>query len=59
MQQKSIIEMIIISQILKILLITFTNSKNPEANGLTKDYYTEIILKQYNIHNNNDIFIEE
>ena len=32
MQQKSDIEMIFISQILKILLITFTNSKNPEAN---------------------------
>ena len=59
MQQKSDIEMIFISQILKILLITFTNSKNPEANELTKDYYTEIILKQYYIHNNNDIFNEE
>ena len=59
MQQKSDIEMIFISQILKILLITFTNSKNPEANELTKDYYTEIILKQYYIYNNYDIFIEE
>ena len=40
MQQKSDIEMIFISQILKILLITFANSKNQEANELTKDYYT-------------------
>ena len=52
MQQKSEIEMIFISQILKILLITFANSKNQEANELTKDYYTEIILKQYYINNN-------
>ena len=59
MQQKSEIEMIFISQILKILLITFANSKNQEANELTKDYYTEIILKQYYIYNNPQIFIEE
>ena len=59
MQQKSDIEMIFISQILKILLITFTNSKNPEANELTKDYYTDLILKQYYIHNTPPIFIEE
>ena len=59
MQQKSDIEMIFISQILKILLITFTNSKNPEANELIKDYYTEFILKQYYIYNNKNIFIEE
>ena len=59
MQQKSEIEMIFISQILKILLITFANSKNQEANELTKDYYTEIILKQYYIYNNPKIFIEE
>ena len=59
MQQKSEIEMIFISQILKILLITFANSKNQEANELTKDYYTEIILKQYYLKNNQQIFIEE
>ena len=59
MQQKSEIEMIFISQILKILLITFANSKNQEANELTKDYYTEIILKQYYINNNQQIFVEE
>ena len=59
MQQKSDIEMIFISQILKILLITFTNSKNPEANELTKDYYTDLILKQYYLHNNPPIFVEE
>ena len=59
MQQKSDIEMIFISQILKILLITFTNSKNPEANELIKDYYTEFILKQYYIYNNKNIFIKE
>ena len=59
MQQKSDIEMIFISQILKILLITFTNSKNPDANELTKDYYTDIILKQYYIYKNPPIFIEE
>ena len=59
MQQKSEIEMIFISQILKILLITFANSKNQEANELTKDYYTEIILKQYYIKNNQQIFVEE
>ena len=56
MQQKSEIEMIFISQILKILLITFANSKNQEANELTKDYYTEIFLKQYYIKKNLDIF---
>ena len=59
MQQKSDIEMIFISQILKILLITFTNSKNPEANELTKDYYTDLILKQYYIYNNPPIFMDE
>ena len=59
MQQKSDIEMIFISQILKILLITFTNSKNPEANELTKDYYTDLILKQYYIYKTPPIFIEE
>ena len=59
MQQKSEIEMIFISQILKILLITFANSKNQEANELTKDYFTEIILKQYYINNNQQIFEEE
>ena len=59
MQQKSDIEMIFISQILKILLITFTNSKNPEANELTKDYYIDLILKQYYIHNTPPIFMEE
>ena len=59
LQQKSEIEMIFISQILKILLITFANSKNQEANELTKDYYTEIILKQYYINNNQQIFVEE
>ena len=59
MQQKSEIEMIFISQILKILLITFTNSKNPEANELTKDYYIDLILKQYYIHNTPPIFMEE
>ena len=59
MQQKSEIEMIFISQILKILLITFANSKNQEANELTKDYYTEIFLKQYYIYNNPQIFVIE
>jgi len=59
MQQKSEIEMIFISQILKILLITFANSKNQEANELTKDFYTEIILKQYYINNNQQIFVKE
>ena len=59
MQQKSDIEMIFISQILKILLITFTNSKNPEANELTKDYYLDLILKQYYIHNIPPIFVDE
>ena len=59
MQQKSEIEMIFISQILKILLITFANSKNQEANELTKDYYTEIFLKQYFIYNNPQIFVIE
>ena len=59
MQQKSEIEMIFISQILKILLITFANSKNQEANELTKDYYTEIFLKQYYIYNNPHIFVIE
>ena len=59
MQQKSDIEMIFISQILKILLITFANSKNQEANELTKDYYIEIILKQYYLKNNSQIFVEK
>jgi hypothetical protein len=59
MQQKSEIEMIFISQILKILLITFANSKNQEANELTKDYYTEIFLKQYYIKKNLDIFLDK
>ena len=59
MQQKSDIEMIFISQILKILLITFTNSKNPEANELTKDYYIDLILKQYYIHKIPPIFVDE
>ena len=59
MQQKTDIEMIFISQILKILLITFANSKNQEANELTKDYYTEIFLKQYYLKKNEDIFIEQ
>ena len=59
MQQKSDIELIFINQILKILLITFTNSKNPEANELTKDYDKNLILKQYYIHNNPPIFVEE
>ena len=59
MQEKSDIEMIFISQILKILLITFTNSKNPKVNELTKDYYTDLILKQYYINNNTSIFVEE
>ena len=51
--------MIFIIQILKILLITFTNSKNPKVNELTKDYYTDLILKQYYINNNTSIFVEE
>ena len=59
MQQKTDIEMIFISQILKILLITFANSKNQEANELTKDYYTEIFLKQYYLKKNEDIFLEQ
>ena len=59
MQQKSEIEMIFISQILKILLITFANSKNQEANELTKDYYTEIFLKQFYIQKNFDIFMDD
>ena len=59
MQEKSDIEMIFISQILKILLITFTNSKNPDANELTKDYYTDIILKQFYIYKNPPLFVEE
>ena len=59
MQQKSEIEMVFISQILKILLITFTNSKNPEANELTKDFYTDLILKQYYLKKKNPIFIED
>ena len=59
MQQKSEIEMIFISQILKILLITFANTKNQEANELTKDYYTEIFLKQYYTYNNPQIFVIE
>ena len=59
MQQKSEIEMIFISQILKILLITFANSKNQEANELTKDYYTDIFLKQFYIQKNFDIFMDD
>ena len=59
MQQKSEIEMIFISQILKILLITFANAKNQEANELTKDYYTEVFLKQYYLYNNSNIFVED